>query len=146
MKKLLLLVAMSVILGSVCAQDDVRYLTTAAFKTDVFDYTKDSVWQYKGDKPCIIDLYADWCGPCRRLAPIMAELAEEHCGEVVFYKVNVDKERELAYYFQASSIPMIIFIPVKGMPQVARGLQPKEMLEQAIQEVLLKKETKTDKR
>lgn len=138
MKKLVLLAIMSMILGTVCAQDDVRYLTTSDFKAKVFDYTRDSVWQYKNDKPCVIDLYADWCGPCRRLGPILAELAEDHCDEVLFYKVNVDKERELAYYFQASSIPMLVFIPVKGMPQVLRGLRPKEDLEVIIQEVLLK--------
>ena len=139
MKKLVLLAIMSVILGTACAQDEVRYLTTMDFKNRVFNYTKDSVWSYKGTKPCIIDLYADWCGPCRRLAPILAELAEEHCDEVLFYKVNVDKERELAYYFQASSIPMLVFIPVEGIPQVIRGLRPKEDLEAAIQNVLLKK-------
>ena len=139
MKKLVLLAIMSVILGTACAQDEVRYMTTWDFKTKVFDYTRDSVWHYKGNKPCIIDLYADWCGPCRRLAPILAELAEEHCDEVLFYKVNVDKERELAYYFQASSIPMLVFIPVEGIPQVIRGLRPKEDLEAAIQNVLLKK-------
>ena len=138
MKKLVLLAIMSVILGTAYAQDDVRYLNTMDFKNKVFNYTRDSVWQYKGTKPCVIDLYADWCGPCRRLAPIMAELAEEHCDQVLFYKVNVDKEQELAYYFQARSIPMIVFIPVKGTPQVVRGLMPKEQLEAIIQEVLLK--------
>ena len=139
MKKLIVLALMSVILGTACAQDEVRYMTTQDFKAKVFNYTKDSVWNYKGSKPCVIDLYADWCGPCRRLAPIMAELAEEHCDEVLFYNVNVDKERELAYYFQASSIPMLVFIPVKGVPQVLRGLRSKEDLEAIIQEVLLKK-------
>ena len=138
MKKLVLLAIMSVILGTAYAQDEVRYMTTWDFKTKVFDYTRDSVWHYKGNKPCIIDLYADWCGPCRRLAPIMAELAEEHCDQVLFYKVNVDRERELAYYFQANSIPMLVFIPVEGIPQILRGLRPKEQLEAVIQEVLLK--------
>jgi len=138
MKKAVLLVLMSVILGTVYAQDEVHYLSTMDFKAKVFNYTRDSVWQYKGTKPCIIDLYADWCGPCRRLAPIMEELAEEHCDEVIFYKVNVDKERELAYYFQANSIPMLVFIPVNGRPQILQGLRPKEQLEAIIQEILLK--------
>ncbi len=138
MKKLMVIAVLSLFFGTICAQDEVRYMTTADFKARVFDYTRDSVWQYKGEKPCVIDLYADWCGPCRRLAPILAELAEDHCDEVVFYKVNVDKERELAYYFQASSIPMLIFIPLKGKPQVLRGLRPKEDLEAVIQEILLK--------
>ena len=138
MKKLLLIVLICVFSGTIYAQDEVHYLSTMDFKSRVFDYTRDSVWNYKGEKPCIIDLYADWCGPCRRLGPILAELAEEHCDEVVFYKVNVDRERELAYYFQASSIPMLVFIPVHGMPQVLRGLRPKEQLETIIQEFLLK--------
>ena len=128
MKKLMVIAVLSLFFGTICAQDEVRYMTTADFKARVF----------KGEKPCVIDLYADWCGPCRRLAPILAALAEDHCDEVVFYKVNVDKERELAYYFQASSIPMLIFIPLKGKPQVLRGLRPKEDLEAVIQEILLK--------
>ena len=138
MKKLLLIVLICAFSGIIYAQDEVHYLSTMDFKSRVFDYTRDSVWNYKGEKPCIIDLYADWCGPCRRLGPILAELAEEHCDEVVFYKVNVDRERELAYYFQASSIPMLVFIPVHGRPQVLRGLRPKEQLEAIIQEFLLK--------
>jgi len=138
MKKLVLLTIMTLFIGFAHAQDDVQYMTTQDFKTKVHDYTRDSIWTYRGTKPCIIDLYADWCGPCRRLAPIMAELAEDHCDEVLFYKVNVDKERELAYFFQASSIPMLVFIPVKGKPQVLRGLRSKEDLEMVIQEVLLK--------
>jgi len=116
---------------------DVRYLTTADFKFRVFNYTTDSIWHYLGETPCVIDLYADWCGPCRRLAPIMAELAEDYCDQVIFYKINVDREKELAYYFQASSIPMLVFVPVHGLPQVARGLLPKETLQQAINEILL---------
>jgi len=135
MKKFFLLALLIVSITPVFSQNDVRYMTTQDFKDKVFDYTTDSVWHYKGDKPCIIDFYADWCGPCKRLAPIMEELAEEHCEKVIFYKVNTDKERELSYYFQIKSIPMLLFVPVNGQPQVARGLLPKETLEQAIQEI-----------
>ena len=80
------------------------------FIKDVFDYEKSQDWKYKGDKPAIIDLYADWCGPCRMTAPIMKDLAKEYAGKIVIYKVNVDKERELAALFNASSIPLFVFI------------------------------------
>ena len=76
------------------------------FLKDVFDYEKSKEWKYKGDKPAIIDLYADWCGPCRQTAPIMKELAKEYAGKIVIYKVNVDKQKELAALFNATSIPL----------------------------------------
>lgn len=136
MKKFLLLTLFCLLLIPALGQD-VRYLTTAEFKERVFDYTKDSVWHYKGDKPCIIDFYATWCGPCKRLAPVMEELAEEYCDSIIIYKVDTDKERELAYYFQISSVPSLLFIPVGDRPQMARGALPKDILQQAIREVLL---------
>jgi len=139
MKKILLSVLLLCLFGAVAEAEEVRYLTTAQFKELVFDYTKDSVWTYKGDVPCVIDFYATWCGPCKRLAPIMEELAEEYCEEVIFYKVDTDKERELARMFGISSIPSILFVPAKGQPQMARGLLPKETLEEAILHVLKKK-------
>ena len=120
------------------AAEEVRYLTTADFKQLVFDYTADSVWQYKGDVPCVIDFYTTWCGPCKRLAPIMEELSEEYCEQVIFYKVDTEKERELAYVFGIRSIPSILFIPTDGKPQMVQGLLPKETLEQVILQVLKK--------
>lgn len=84
------------------------------FLKDVFDYEKSKEWKYKGDKPAIIDLYADWCGPCRQTAPIMKELAKEYAGKITIYKVNVDKQKELAALFNATSIPLFVFIPMKG--------------------------------
>lgn len=122
--------------------EDVHYLTTEQFKQYVFDYTKSSDWHYQGDKPCVIDFYTTWCGPCKKLSPIMEELAAELCDEVIFYKVDTEKERELAYFFQINSIPQILFVPVEGMPQLARGLLPKQTLRQAIDEVLLNKPKK----
>ena len=122
--------------------EDVHYLTTEQFKQYVFDYTKSSDWHYQGDKPCVIDFYTTWCGPCKKLSPIMEELASELCDEVIFYKVDTEKERELAYFFQINSIPQILFVPVEGMPQLARGLLPKQTLRQAIDEVLLNKPKK----
>lgn len=97
------------------------------FLKDVFDYEKSKEWNYKGNKPAIIDLYADWCGPCRQTAPIMKELAKEYAGKIVIYKVNVDKQKELAALFNATSIPLFVFIPMKGDPQLFRGAADKEL-------------------
>ena len=101
------------------------------FLKDVFDYEKSKEWKYKGDKPAIIDLYADWCGPCRQTAPIMKELAKEYAGKIVIYKVNVDKQKELAALFNATSIPLFVFIPMKGDPQLFRGAADKSNLQES---------------
>ena len=89
-------------------------------------------------KPAIIDLYADWCGPCRMTAPIMKSLAKEYDGKIVIYKVNVDKEKELAALFNATSIPLFVFIPMNGEPQLFRGAADKATYQKAIDEFLLK--------
>ena len=101
------------------------------FLKDVFDYEKSKEWNYKGNKPAIIDLYADWCGPCRQTAPIMKELAKEYAGKIVIYKVNVDKQKELAALFNATSIPLFVFIPMKGDPQLFRGAADKAKIGRA---------------
>ena len=119
--------------------EDVTYLTTEQFKSRVFDYTKQKEWKYLGETPCIIDFYTTWCGPCKRLAPILEELSEEYCGEIVIYKVDTERERELAAAFGIQSIPTLLFCPMEGRPQMAKGLLPKDILKQAIEEVLLKK-------
>lgn len=139
MRRFFPFVVLLVLFSSALKAEEVRYLTTQQFKELVFDYTRDSVWHYKGDVPCVIDFYATWCGPCKRLAPIMEELAEEYCEQVIFYKVDTDKERELAYFFQISSIPTLLFVPVGDRPQMAKGLLPKQTLQEAINQVLLKK-------
>ncbi len=108
------------------------------FLKDVFDYEKSKEWKYKGDKPAIIDLYADWCGHCLQTAPIMKELAKEYAGKIVIYKVNVDKQKELAALFNATSIPLFVFIPMKGDPQLFRGAADKATYKKAIDEFLLK--------
>ena len=123
-----------------CVQaEDVVYLTTEQFKARVFDYTKEREWKYKGDKPCVIDFYTTWCGPCKRLAPIMEELSQIYCDQVVFYKVDTERERELAYAFQIQSIPQVLYIPVEGKPILLKGLYPKESIVQIINEQLLDK-------
>ena len=93
---------------------EVVVMNKEMFLKDVFDYEKSKKWKYKGDKPAIIDLYADWCGPCRQTAPIMKELAKEYAGKIIIYKVNVDRQKELAALFNATSIPLFVFIPMKG--------------------------------
>ena len=117
--------------------EDVVYLTTEQFKARIFDYTKEKEWKYKGDKPCVIDFYTTWCGPCKRLAPIMEELSQQYCDQVVFYKADTERERELAYVFQISSIPQVMYIPVEGKPALLKGLYPKEEIVKIIEDFLL---------
>lgn len=121
------------------AAQQVNYITTGDFKTKVFDYTKNKEWKYAGKKPCVIDFYTTWCGPCKRLAPIMEELAEQYKGKVEFYKADTERERELAYVFQISSIPQVLYIPKDGQPILLKGLYPKENIVQIIDEHLLGK-------
>ncbi len=115
--------------------NQVNPITTQQFKELVFDYTKSQTWQYKGDKPCIIDFYADWCRPCRFVSPIMEELAKEYNGQIYFYKINVDNEREVAQVFGIRSIPSVLFCPVKGQPRMAVGAMPKESYIKAISDI-----------
>lgn len=118
---------------------EVIVMNKALFIKDVFDFEKSSTdWKYKGNKPAIIDLYVDWCGPCRQTAPIMKELAKEYAGKIVIYKVNVDKEKELAALFKASSIPLFVFIPMQGEPQLFRGAADKATYQKTIDKFLLK--------
>jgi len=113
-------------------------LNKADFLAKVVNYeTTPKEWKYLGDKPAIIDFYADWCGPCRAVAPIMEELAAEYSGKIYIYKVDTDKEKELAGVFGIQSIPSILFIPMTGQPQMAQGALPKSELKKAIDEFLL---------
>lgn len=116
---------------------EVIIMNKQLFLTDIFDFEKSPEWKYKGNKPAIIDLYADWCGPCRTVAPIMKELAKEYSDKITIYKVNVDKERELAALFNATSIPLFVFIPMEGEPQLFRGAADKATYKKAIDSFLL---------
>ena len=120
--------------------DDVVYITTEQFRDRVFDYKAEKDWVYKGDKPCVIDFYTTWCGPCKRLAPIMEELSQKYCDQVKFYKADTERERELAYVFNISSIPQVLYIPAKGQPMLLKGLYPKEEIVKIIDDFLLKAE------
>jgi thioredoxin len=122
-------------------EGEVVMLNKADFLTKVFNYEKQSEeWKYEGTKPCIIDFYADWCGPCKMIAPIMKELAATYKDEIIFYKIDVDVEQELAAVFGVSSIPLVLYIPMEGQPKAALGARPKEEMLEAINSVLFGKE------
>ena len=115
-------------------------LNKTAFIEKVFNYEENpEVWKYAGDKPAIVDFYATWCGPCRITSPILTELAAEYGEEIYIYKIDVDKEPELAATFGIRSIPTFIFIPMGENPQVAQGALPKKSFKEAIDKILLKK-------
>ncbi len=113
----------------------VEYLTKETFLEKVFDYENNKEWKYSGELPCIIDFYADWCGPCKTIAPILEELSEEYKGKLVIYKIDTEKEQELAAVFGIKSIPSLLFVPVEGQPQMAAGALPKETFRKAIKDV-----------
>lgn len=115
-------------------------LSTADFIAKVNDInTKDQTWKYLGDKPALVDFYATWCGPCKMIAPVLEELAAEYGDSIVIYKVNTEKEPQLASAFGIRSIPSLLFIPMKGEPQMATGAMSKEDFKKAIDKVLLDK-------
>ena len=115
-------------------------LTTEGFKKDVFDYTTKQEWDFQGELPAIVDFYADWCGPCKMVAPILEELSDEFAGKINIYKVDTEAEQELAAVFGIRSIPSILFIPKEGQPMMQPGALPKEQLIQVIEKELLKAE------
>ena len=139
MQRKLILMALAAFFALGVNAQTVNYLTTEQFKQKVFNYTTEKEWKYKGDKPCIIDFYTTWCGPCKRLAPIMEELAAEYAGKVYFYKIDVEKETEIAQAFNITSFPRILYIPKSGKPMMQIGLQPKEQIKEIIDEQLLTK-------
>jgi len=112
-------------------------LTAEQFKKDIFDYTTEKEWKYKGDKPSIIDFYADWCGPCKMVAPILEELSDDYKDQVTIYKVDTEVEQELSGVFQIRSIPSMLFIPKDKQPMMQAGAMPKEALKNVIEKELL---------
>ena len=140
-KKRTWLLVLWMLLAMPLMADDVVYLTTEQFRERIFDYKNEKDWTFKGDKPCVIDFYTTWCGPCKRLAPIMEELSQKYCDQVVFYKADTERERELAYVFGISSIPQVLYIPVEGKPMLLKGLYPKDEIVKIIDEFLLKLNT-----
>lgn len=112
-------------------------MTTKDFKEKVFDYEKEKEWKYQGQLPAIIDFYADWCGPCKTVAPILEELSEEYAGRLLIYKVDTEVEQELSQVFGIRSIPTFIFIGADGTPMMQPGAFPKNVFKQVIEERLL---------
>lgn len=115
----------------------IEHLTKQSFLEKVFNYEVNQEWKFEGELPCIIDFYADWCGPCKMVAPILEELSKEYNGKINFYKVDTEAEQELAAAFGIRSIPSMLFVPKTGQPQMAVGALPKDSLKKAIGDVLL---------
>lgn len=113
-----------------------EHLTKQTFMEKVYDFESNQDWKYEGNLPCIIDFYADWCAPCRMVAPILEDLAREYDGKITVYKIDTEKEQELASMFGIRSIPSLLFVPMEGKPQMAMGALPKEAFKEAIQSVL----------
>ncbi len=125
------------------AQVEPEQLTLEAFKEKVWNFEENPTeWVFKGDVPCVIDFYADWCKPCKMVAPIMDELAKEYDGKVKFYKVDTENERELAGAFGIRSIPSILFSPMDGRPTMSQGALPKEEFVKIIEQNLLNNNNK----
>lgn len=118
--------------------NQVVHLTAQDFKEKVFNYETGKEWKYEGSLPAIVDFYADWCSPCKMVAPILEDLALEYSGKIMVYKVNTENEQELASVFGIQSIPTLLFIPKEGQPQAAMGALPRQTFEKVIQDVLLK--------
>ncbi len=116
--------------------ENIEYLTAVTFKQKVFDYSKSKNWSYKGKIPCIIDFYADWCRPCKMISPYLEELAKDYKGKIYVYKINTDKEQELAQAFGIQSIPAVLFVPMSGQPQMMVGANPKSEYEKQVNNFL----------
>ena len=114
----------------------VEHLTKESFKTKVFNFEANKEWKFEGELPCIIDFYADWCSPCKMVAPILEELQEEFKGKLNVYKINTEQEQELAGMFGVRSIPSLLFVPKDGQPQMAMGALPKDTFKKAFKDVL----------
>jgi thioredoxin 1 len=114
----------------------VEHLTKESFLKKVFNYEQNKEWKFEGDKPCVIDFYADWCGPCKMVAPILEDLSKDFDGKLDIFKVDTEAEQELAAAFGIRSIPSILFVPAAGQPQMAMGALPKDTFVKAFKDVL----------
>lgn len=118
-------------------------LTKETFVEKVFDYENNEEWNFKGDKPAIIDFYADWCGPCKMVGPVLEDISKDYKGKIDVYKIDTEDQHELAATFGIRSIPSILFIPLDDTPQMSMGAMPKEAFEDAIHQIFdIEKEDK----
>lgn len=117
-----------------------EHLTKETFLKKVFNFEENQDWKFEGDKPCLIDFYADWCGPCKMVAPVLEELSNEYKDQVNIYKIDTEAEQELAAVFGIRSIPSLLFVPMKGQPRMAQGALPKPSLVEIIDKLLIKEE------
>lgn len=113
-----------------------EHLTLETFKKKVYDFENNKEWKFEGKRPAVVDFYAEWCGPCKMLAPILDELAKEYEGKVDIYKVNTEEQQELSAMFGIKSIPSILFIPTEGQPSMAAGALPKKAFKETIDKLL----------
>jgi thioredoxin len=113
----------------------VEFLSEESFKTKVFNFEANKDWKFEGDLPCMIDFYADWCQPCKIVAPILEELAKEYEGKLNIYKINTEEQPELSAVFNIRNIPTMLFCPTDGQPQMAVGALPKDVIVKAIKDV-----------
>ena len=116
----------------------IEHLTKEAFTEKVCNFEANKEWKFEGELPCIIDFYADWCGTCKMIAPILEELAKEYDGKINIYKVDTEDQQELSGAFGIRSIPSMLFCPKEGQPQMSTGALPKDAMQKAIDDVLLK--------
>ncbi|MFW6371511.1 MAG: thioredoxin [Bacteroidota bacterium] len=114
----------------------IEHLTKETFKEKVFNFEQNKDWKFEGERPCMIDFYADWCAPCKMVAPILEELSQEYGDKLDIYKVNTEEQQELAGMFGIQSIPSLLFVPKVGQPQMAMGALPKDSFKKAIKDVL----------
>jgi len=113
-----------------------EFLTKDSFLQKIFNYEQNKEWKFEGELPCIIDFYADWCGPCKMIEPVLAELAKEYQGKLNIYRINTEDQQELAAAFGIQSIPSLLFVPLNNKPQMSVGALPKNSIKKAISEVL----------
>lgn len=124
--------------STITATATVVHLNATQFKERVFDYSINKQWVFKGNKPCIVDFYADWCGPCKLLSPIVENMARKYAGKLDVYKVNIDEQQGVAMVFGVNSIPSVLFCPMSGQPQMSTGLLSEQDLDKAIQTIISK--------
>ncbi|PVX52306.1 thioredoxin [Balneicella halophila] len=124
----------SFITTNISAQE-IQHINAEQFQNQVFDYKNETEWNFKGDGPVVIDFYASWCGPCKKVAPILQQLQNEYGDKLTIYKVNIDREKELAAVFGVRSIPAFLFIPKDGKPTMAKGALPKQTFKNAFSEI-----------